>query len=89
MEIVYTTQKGLQLLIFELHEMAGRHFLCLINIHKVAEETNFAYILHFYALYLLRNCIFLYRTWNRDSTRVVVPEYGKISVSKTRSSVRI
>ena len=26
MEIVYATQKGLQLLIFELHEMAGRHF---------------------------------------------------------------
>ena len=40
MEIVYATQKGVQLLRFELHEMAGRHFLCLINIHKVAEETN-------------------------------------------------
>ena len=40
MEIVYATQKGLQLLIFELHKMAGRHFLCFINIHKVAEETN-------------------------------------------------
>ena len=40
MEIVYATQKGLQLLIFELHEMADRHFLCLINIYKVAEETN-------------------------------------------------
>ena len=30
----------MQLLRFELHEMADRHFLCLINIHKVAEETN-------------------------------------------------
>ena len=40
MEIVYATEKGLQLLIFELHEMAGRHFLGLINIHKVVEETN-------------------------------------------------
>ena len=39
-EIVYATQKGVQLLRFELHEMADRHFLCLINIHKVAEETN-------------------------------------------------
>ena len=60
MEIVYVTQKGLQLLIFELHEAAGRQFLCLIN--KVAEETNFAYILDFYALYLFRNSVFLYRT---------------------------
>ena len=73
MEIVYATQKGLQLLIFELHKAAGSHFLCLINIHKVTEETNFAYILDFYALYLFRNSVFLYRTWYRDSTRVVVP----------------
>ena len=47
------------------------------------------YILDFYTLYLFRNHVFLYRTWYRDSTRVVVPEYGKISISKSWSNVRI
>ena len=46
-EIVYATQKGVQLLRFELHKMAGHHFLCLINIHKVAEETNSSTFLTF------------------------------------------
>ena len=80
-------KKASNWLIFEFHEAAGRRFLCLIN--KVAEETNFAYILDFYALYLFHNSVFLYRTWYRDSTRVVVPEYGKISISKSWSNVRI
>ena len=47
------------------------------------------YILDFYTLYVFCNSVFLYRTWYRDSTRVVLPEYGKIPISKSQSNVRI
>ena len=86
-EIVYATQKACNCRDLSCTRWWVAIFLCLINIHKVADK--FMYILDFYALYLFHNSVFLDRTWYRDSTRVVLPEYGKISIPKNWSNVRI
>ena len=49
----------------------------LINIPKVAEETEMAYLADFLALYLSPKSDFRSTMWHRDSRRLVKPEYAR------------
>ena len=60
-----------------MHEIEGSHFLCFINIHKVAEEIQMAYLADFYVLHLGHKSDFCCKTWYTDSWRVVKPDYAK------------
>ena len=66
-------------------------FYCLINIHKVVEEAEMAYIYlaDFYALYLSHKSALCSTTWHRYSRRFVKRKYAKTSISTNRSNVRI
>ena len=88
-EIVYATQKGLQLLRFELHEMAGHHFLCLVNIHKVAEETNLrTFLISTFCIYFIT--AFSSTELGTDIVQeLFYPNMAKISISRSRSNVQI